>query len=145
MRTAHRLVAPAQLAGAAQTALVGDAGLRLSVGHAFAAVVAGLLPLARALVPTRRLAALAGQSAPVSSALVAGSALASPSSTLGRLAPLSAAHSYHLAHLFCTLVDGSLAPMWISVLKLCFESCLPGRRRRPCSQETFEQPCFLLC
>ena len=41
---------------------------------------------------------------------------------LGGLASLSAAGSSDLARLFCTLVDGSLAPMWISVLKLCSES-----------------------
>src|SRR6266566_3361145 len=100
MRTTHRIVAPAQLAGAAQTALVGDAGLWLSVGHAWAAAADGLLSLAAAVVPTSRLAALAGQSAPLSSAC-----------------------SSELACLFCPLVDGSLAPMWISVLKLCSGSC----------------------
>src|SRR5437588_12569048 len=124
MRTAHRLVAPAQLAGATPTALVGDAGLWLSVGHAWAAAADGLLSLAAAVVPTSRLAALAGQSAPLSSALVAGSALASPSATPGRLASLSAACSSDLAGLFCPLVDDPLAPMWISVLKLCSGSCV---------------------
>src|SRR5947209_10085654 len=118
MRTAHRRVAPAQLAGATPTALVGDAGLWLSVGHAWAAAADGLLSLAAAVVPTSRLAALAGQSAPLSSALVAQSPLASSSPTLGRLASLSAALSYHLACLLFTLVDDPMAPMWISVLKL---------------------------
>ena len=119
MRAAHRIAAPAHLAGAAQTALVGDAGVRLSVGHAFAAAAEGLLSLAAAVVPTRRLAAVAGQGAALSSALVPQSALASPSPALGGLASLSAANSSDVARLFSTLVDDSLAPMWISVLKLC--------------------------
>ena len=123
MRTAHRLLAPAQLAGAAQTAFVGDAGLRCAVGYAFATTVAGALPLAGAVVSTRRLAAVAGQSAALSAALVAQSALAGPCALLGGLAPLSAARSGDLAGLFGALVDDSLAPMWIFVLILCSESC----------------------
>src|SRR5436305_14308300 len=66
MRTAHRLLAPTQLAGAAQTAVVGDAGLRCAVGYAFATTVAGAVPLAGAVVPTPRLAAVAGQRAALS-------------------------------------------------------------------------------
>src|SRR5947207_6825871 len=130
MRTAHRLVAPAHLAGAAQTALVGDAGLWLAVGHAFATTVAGPLPLAGAVVSTGRLAAVAGQSPTLSVTLVAQSALAGPSALLGGLASLSAARSGDLARLFCPLVDDPLAPMRISVLILCSESCINGRAVR---------------
>jgi hypothetical protein len=85
--------------------------------------VAGALPLAGTVVSTRRLAAVAGQSAALSAALVAQSALAGPCALLGGLAPLSAARSGDLAGLFGALVDDSLAPMWIFVLILCSESC----------------------
>jgi hypothetical protein len=107
-----------------RTALVGDAGVRFAVGHAWAAVATSLLRLTAAVVPTGRLAALAGQGAALSSTLVAQSALASPSSALGGLASLSVACSSDLARLFSTLVDDSLASMRIFVLKLCFVSCL---------------------
>src|ERR1700681_933265 len=123
MRTADRIPAPAGLVGAAQTAPAGDAGLWLSAGHAFAAAVAGSLSLAASLVPTSRLAPVEGQRAPLSSALGAQSALASPSSTRGGLAPLSSALSHHLARLFFTLVDYPLAPLRIFVLNLCSGSC----------------------
>src|SRR5690348_10950805 len=122
MRTLDRLVAPAQLVGATSTALVGDAGLRGAAVAARPAAVAGALPLAAALVPTRRLATVAGQGAALSPALVAQPALADPSTPLGGLASLSAAHAYHLARLLFTLVDDALAPMWIFVLILCSAS-----------------------
>src|SRR5437763_15997987 len=124
MRTAHRSPAPAGLAGAAQNAPAGDAGLWISAGWAFAPAVAGPLHLAAALVPTRRLASVEGQSAPLSPALGPQSAVASPSSTLGGLAPLSSAFSYYLARLLFTLVDHPLAPLRIFVLKLCSGSWL---------------------
>src|SRR5437867_1342688 len=123
MRTAHRIPAPAGLVGAAQNAPAGDAGLWISADRAFGPAVACSLHLAAALVPTRRLAPVEGQSAPLSPALGSQSALASPSSTRGGLAPLSSALSHHLARLFLTLVDHPLAPVWIFVLKLCSGSC----------------------
>src|SRR5438876_7199718 len=119
MRTAHRILATAGLAGATQNAPVGDAGLWISADLAFGPAVACSLQVAAALVPTRRLAPVEGQSAPLSPALGSQSALASPSSTRGGLAPLSSALSHHLARLFLTLVDHPLAPVWIFVLKLC--------------------------
>src|SRR6266702_2907806 len=93
------------------------------------------LHVAPALVPTRRLAPVEGQNAPLSPALGSQSALASPSSTLGRLAPLSSALSHHLARLFLTLVDHPLAPVWIFVLKLCSGSCFCRRRRLVCKSQ----------
>src|SRR5205823_10970075 len=101
----------------------GDAGLGISAGRAFAPAVAGSLHFAAALVPTCRLAPVEGQSAPLSPALGPQSAVASPSSTLGGLAPLSSALSHYLARLLFTLVDLPLAPVWIFVLKLCSGSC----------------------
>src|SRR6266487_979843 len=128
MRTAHRSPAPAGLAGAAHNAPVGDAGLWISARRACGPAVACSLQVAPALVPTRRLAPVEGQNAPLSPALGSQSALASPSSTLGRLAPLSSALSHHLALLFLTLVDHPLAPVWIFVLKLCSGSCCRQRQ-----------------
>src|SRR5256712_9980675 len=128
MRTAHRILATAGLAGATQNAPVGDAGLWISADLAFGPAVACSLQVAAALVPTRRLAPVEGQSAPLSPALGSQSALASPSSTRGGLAPLSSALSHHLARLFLTLVDHPLAPLRIFVLKLCSGSCYADLR-----------------
>src|SRR5205823_6246766 len=119
MRTAHRNPSTAGLAGAAQNAPVGHPGLWISARRAFCPAVAGSWEVAASLVPTRRLAPVEGQSAPLSPALGPQLALASPSSTPGGLAPLSSALSHHLARLFLTLVDHPLAPVWIFVLKLC--------------------------
>jgi hypothetical protein len=55
-------------------------------------------------------------------------ALAGPSATLGGLASLSAAGSCDLARLFSPLVDDAVAPLWISVLKLCSESWCTGEQ-----------------
>src|SRR5437588_12700729 len=123
MRTAHRILAPAGLAGAAQNAPAGDAGLWISAHLVGCPTVAGSWEVAAALVPTDRLAPVEGQSAPLSPALGSQSAVASPSSTLGALAPLSSATSHYLARLLFTLVDLPLATVWIFVLKLCSGSC----------------------
>src|SRR5712691_1702926 len=127
MRTPDRIAAPAELADAAQNAPVGHPGLRISAGHARAATVAGPCQVAAALVPTRRLAPVAGQSAPLSPALGPQSPLANASPTLVGLAPLSSALSHYLARLLFTLVDHPLAPLRIFVLKLCSGSCCEPR------------------
>src|SRR5947209_8114605 len=136
MRTAHRIPATAGLAGTAQNAPVGHPGLWISARRALCPAVAGSWEVAAALVPTRRLAPVEGQSAPLSPALGSQSAVASPSSTLGGLAPLSSALSHYLARLFFTLVDLPLAPLRIFVLKLCSGSCFMSnghwRRSRQC-------------
>src|SRR2546423_15659669 len=100
MRTAHRILAPARLASPAQNAPAGDAGLWISALRAFAPAVACSLHLAAALVPTRRLAPVERQSAPLSPALGFQAAVASPSSTPGGLAPLSSGLAHHLGRLF---------------------------------------------
>src|SRR2546421_12013078 len=137
MRTAHRIPAPAGLVGAAQNAPAGDAGLWISADRAFGPAVACSVHLAAALVPTRRLAPVEGQSAPLSPALDSQSAVASPSSTLGGLAPLSSALAHHLARLFLTLVDHPLAPLRIFVLKLCSGSWLLGRGSAQATKHAF--------
>lgn len=86
-----------------------------------------LLARSRLLVrlqATRRLAAVDRQTSSLSAPLGAQSALALPSSLLRGiwLAALSSPLPPHLAALFITLVDDSVASVRISVLKLCFES-----------------------
>src|SRR5712691_8578716 len=127
MRTAHRILAPAGLAGAAQNAPVGHAGLWISAHLVGCPTVACSWEVAAALVPTRRLAPVEGQSAPLSPALGPQSAVASPSSTRGGLAPLSSPLSHYLARLLFTLVDHPLASLRIFVLKLCSGSCCEPR------------------
>src|SRR5438105_13938248 len=122
MRTAHRIPATPELAGAAQNASVGHPGLWISALLAGGAVVACPFQITAALVPTSRLAPVAGQSAPLSPALGPQSAVANPPPMLGGLAPLSSALSHYLARLLFTLVDHPLAPLRIFVLKLCSES-----------------------
>lgn len=77
------------------------------------------------LQATRRLAAVERQTSFVPTPLGAQSALALSSSLLCGvwLAALSSPLPPHLATLFVTLVDDSVAPDRISVLKLCFGSC----------------------
>jgi hypothetical protein len=74
---------------------------------------------------TRRLAAVERQTSSLSAPLGAQSALALPSSLLCGvwLAAFSSPLPPHLAALFVTLVDDSVASDRISVLKLCFGSC----------------------
>jgi hypothetical protein len=76
------------------------------------------------LQATRRLAAVERQTSCLSAPLGAQSALALPSSLLRGiwLAALSSPLPPHLAALFITLVDDSVASVRISVLKLCFGS-----------------------
>src|SRR2546421_3012418 len=72
MRTAHRIPATAGLAGAAQNAPIGHPGLWISARRAFCPAVACSWEVAASLVPTRRLAPVEGQSAPLSPALGPG-------------------------------------------------------------------------
>src|SRR5438876_4933531 len=129
-RTRARIPAAARVGAASQNAPVGHPGLWLSLVDACSPALAGPLPAAGQLVPTRRLAPVDSESSPLSPSLGAQSALAHPSSPVFWLPALSSALPCHLAHLFFTLVDHSLASMRIFVLKLCFVSCacsLPQR------------------
>src|SRR5258708_30219452 len=88
--------------------------------------MAGSLWLGVCRGETRRLAAVGRQTSYLTAALGAQSALALASSLLRGigLAALSSPLPSHLAALFITLVDDSVASVRISVLKLCFGSCL---------------------
>src|SRR5579883_2150642 len=113
------------MGAAPQTPAADHAGVRLFACRPGSSPVPSSRSVALPLGPTRRLAAVDGEVAPVSAALVSQSALALPSPLLCllRLAALSAPLPPHLAALFPALVDDPVASIWISVLKLCSGSC----------------------
>ncbi len=125
-RTPDRIPPTSGLLVAAQNAPVGHAGLWISALVALSTTLACPFPVAPALVPTSRLALVDGKSSRVSPSVGTQSALANVSPTLFGLAPLSSALSHHLASLLFTLVDHSLAPVRMFVLKVCSVSCRPA-------------------